>query len=86
MANELTRWGEQGYIIDKIYATSETQSGIEMANEFSMLSLGKIRGSKGKKRFAYVIDPIHSTNHFFKAYRAALEQWREEHSEQYEKA
>ncbi len=86
MRSELTRWGEKGYIINKIYATSETSSGIEKASEFRMTSLGKIPGSKGKKRFAYAIDPKTSTLSFFKGYQTALDKWRTSHPEQYERA
>lgn len=87
MRRELTQWGEKGYIINRIYATSETQSGIEAANEFCMTSLGKIRGSdRNKKRFAYMIDPLTSTNPFFRDYQAALEVWRIEHPEEYKQA
>jgi hypothetical protein len=86
LKRELTRWGEKGYIIHRIYATSETPTGIESANEFHMHSLGKIRSRHKKKRFAYELDPLTTTNPFFRDYQAAIAHWQQQHPEEYAQA
>src|SRR6266568_3401136 len=84
--HELIRWGHKGYIINGVYATSETPSGIEAAAEFRMQSLGRIPGSKGKKRYAYELNPFTSDLSIAQHYREALEEWAKEHTEEYDKA
>jgi hypothetical protein len=86
LKRELRKWGEKGYIIHRVYATSETPSGIQTANEFYMTSLGKIPSRNRKKRFAYELDPLTTINPFFKDYQAAIARWREQHPEEYEQA
>lgn len=87
MRHELVKWGEKGYIIHRIYATSETQSGIEAAVEFNgMISLGKIPGTKGKKRFAFEIDPLTSTHPILRDYQIALKEWSIMHPVEYQNA
>jgi hypothetical protein len=86
LKSEIKRWGECGYIINKVYATSETSSGIDAAADFQMTSLGKMKGTKGKRRFAYVLDPMTTHHPFFKGYQDAITQWEQEHPEEYEKA
>lgn len=86
LRHALIGWGYKGYIIHRVYATSETQSGIEAAVDFKMKSLGKIPGSKGKKRFAFELDPYTSDYPMIRDYRTALEQWEYEHPDQYEEA
>lgn len=83
---ELKLWGEKGYIIDKVYATSETPSGIDAASSFKMASLGRVRGSSGKRRYAYVLDVAQSDLRYLKPYKLALEKWRVQHQEEYEQA
>lgn len=86
MQQELKKWGEKGYIIDKVYATSETPSGIDTAASFHMTSLGRVRGSKGKRRYAYVLDIASSDLPYLKPYKSALEKWHSQHQEEYEQA
>lgn len=86
MRHELVKWGEKGYIINRIYATSETPSGIEAASDFKMTSMGKIPGTKGKKRFSYVVDPLASDHPIFRDYCIALEKWRVDHPQEYDDA
>jgi hypothetical protein len=76
LRHEAERWGLKGYIIRKIYATSETQSGIELAADFRMKSLGRIPGSKGQKRYAFELDPCDSGHPIIQDYCKALEVWR----------
>jgi hypothetical protein len=84
LRHELIKWGYKGYIIHRVYATSETPSGIEKAVDFKMKSLGKIRGSRGKKRFAFELDPLASDYRIIEEYRMALEQWKHDHPAEYE--
>lgn len=86
LRHELMRWGYKGYIINRVYATSETQSGIEAAAEFKMQSLGRIPGSKGKKRYAYELDPFTSDLSIAQQYKVAIEDWSKQHPQEYEKA
>lgn len=86
LRHELIKWGYKGYIIHRVYATSETQSGIEKAADFKMKSLGKIPGSRGKKRFAFELDPFTSDHRMIREYRMALEHWEYEHPDEYEAA
>jgi hypothetical protein len=86
LQRELVKWGEKGYIIHRIYATSETFTGIEMALSIPMIPLGKIPTTGNKKRFAFEIDPLTSKRQVFKKYCIALEKWRKDHPDEYEKA
>jgi hypothetical protein len=86
LRHELMRWGHKGYIIHRVYATSETPSGVEAAVEFKMTSLGKIKGSKGKKRFAFELDPLSSDYAMLKIYQEALLEWQVEHMDKYDQA
>lgn len=86
LGHEIIRWGYSGYIIHRIYATSETPSGIEAALDFKMMPLGKIKGSKGKKRFAFELDPSTADKKMMRHYRDALEYWKNEHPDQYKRA
>lgn len=82
--HELIRWGYEGYIIHRIYATSETPSGIESAVEFQMKSLGKI--SRSKKRYGFELDPSTSEHRMIRDYRLALEHWKQQHPAEYQRA
>ncbi len=84
--HELIRWGHEGYIINKVYATSETHEGIEAAAEFKMQSLGRIPGSKGKKRYAYELDPFTSDLSIARNYKTAIGEWEQQHPTEYKKA
>lgn len=86
MKDEIARWGKEGYVIHKIYATSEEPDGITLALELKMQSLGKISGSRGKRRYAFELDPYSSSHHFIRAYCDAIGEWRELHSQEWDKA
>lgn len=84
--HELVRWGLKGYIVHKIYATSETKSGIELAADFHMKSLGRIRGTKNHKRYAFELDPCDSGHPMIRDYCKALETWKGLHPQEWEAA
>lgn len=86
LKKEIVKWGEKGFIIHRVYGTSETPSGITLALEFKMHSLGKISGSRGHKRYAFEIDPQQSEHPIFRDYCKALKTWREQHPQEYEAA
>jgi hypothetical protein len=86
LKKEIVKWGEKGFIIHRVYGTSETPSGITLALEFKMQSLGKISGSRGHKRYAFEIDPQQSEHPIFRKYCKALEAWREQHPLEYDAA
>lgn len=84
--HELIRWGHEGYIVHRIYATSETPSGIESAVEFQMKSLGRIPTQSRKKRYGFELDPFTSEHRIMRDYRLALEDWKRQHPAEYEHA
>lgn len=86
LAEEIVEWGKKGYIIHRVYATSETQSGITLALDIPMIPLGRIPGTNGKKRLAFEVDPLVSKDRIFVHYRLALNKWRELHPEEYTQA
>jgi hypothetical protein len=49
-----------------------------------MKSLGKIPGSKGKKRYAFELDPYTSGYPMMQNYSIALTQWKQQHPNEYE--
>jgi hypothetical protein len=72
-ANELAKLGEQGIIISKIYATSETLTGIAMAFNAHMDQFGR---PLGEGRFRFVMDVEKSKLPLLRSYKRALAQWR----------
>ncbi len=86
LKDEIAKWGKKGYIIHKIYGTSETPDGIALALEIQMQSLGKIPGSRGHKRYAFELDPYKSAHPFIRNYVNALDQWKKEHTQEWEEA
>jgi hypothetical protein len=84
--NEMIRWGLKGFIIHKIYGTSEEPSGITLALEMRMQSLGRIPGSRGKKRYAFELDPYQSASPMIRGYAQAVLGWREAHPQEWEQA
>ncbi|MBV9021401.1 MAG: hypothetical protein JOZ71_11860 [Ktedonobacteraceae bacterium] len=75
-ALEMAKLGAQGVIITKIYATSETVTGIEMAYSAKMEMFGKpFKGG----RFRYVLDVEKSDLPLLQPYKRALAQWQQEH-------
>lgn len=83
-ARELEKMGKQGIIIRKVYATSETISGITMATHARMRQLRTLErpheGSPG--RYAYELDVATSDLALLQPYKRALAEWRKNHSTQ----
>lgn len=74
----LAELGQQGMIIRRIYATSETESGINLAMHAKMRQIGRI----SPERYAFVLDVASSDLLLLRAYQAALAEWQREHPEQ----
>ncbi len=73
--------GRKGYIITKIYATSETPTGIAMAIHVGM----ETYGPKVGKRLTFVWDTEKSQSFLFDAYKEGLTQWKKEYRKQVKK-
>lgn len=84
--NEIIRWGIKGYIIHKVYCTSEEPPGITMALEMKMQSLGRISGSRGKKRYAFELDPYQTSSPVVRGYTQAINGWRDAHPQEWKEA
>jgi Helix-turn-helix domain len=77
-ALEIEKLGAQGIDITKLYATSETITGIEMAYSAHMEMFGKpFKGS----RFRYVLDVQQSDIPLLRPYKHALAEWQQAHKE-----
>lgn len=74
-ARALADLGRQGMIIRRVYATSETESGINLAMHAGMQLIGRI--SPG--RYAFELDVATSTLPLLKRYQQALTHWMQEH-------
>jgi hypothetical protein len=72
-ALEMAKLGEKGIIIRKLYATSETVTGIAMGFSAKMEQYGKPLGTG---RFRFVLDVEKSEIPLLRPYNKALEQWR----------
>ncbi len=75
-AREMAKLGEKGIIIKKLYATSETVTGIAMAFSAKMEQYGKPLGTG---RFRFMLDVERSEIPLLRPYNKALEQWKKEH-------
>jgi hypothetical protein len=75
-ALEIAKLGEKGVIISKIYATSETPTGIAMGFNANMEQFGK---PLGEGRFRFVMDVEKTDIPFLHPYKQALAQWKAEH-------
>jgi hypothetical protein len=71
---ELEKLGERGIIIDKVYATSETPTGIAMAFHANMGMYGK---PLEEGRFRFVMNVEESDIPLLKPYKKALKKWQE---------
>ncbi len=77
-ALEMAKLGSQGVNITKIYATSETVTGIEMAYNAHMEIFGKpFKGG----RFRYVLDVQQSDMSLLRPYKRALMEWKQKNKE-----
>ena len=76
-ARALAELGQQGMIIRRIYATSETESGINLAMHAKMRQIGRI----SPERYAFVLDVASSNLPLLRGYQAALSEWLQDHPE-----
>jgi hypothetical protein len=72
----LAELGRQGIIIRKIYATSETKTGINLAMHANMKTIWRVSA----KRYAFELDVASSDFSLLKPYREAIAGWLREHS------
>lgn len=75
-ALEMAKLGNEGIKISKIYATSETVTGIAMGFSAEMMQFGKPLGTG---RFRFVLDVEESNLPLLKPYKKALAAWEKEH-------
>ncbi len=75
---EIAKLGQQGVVITKIYATSDTPTGIAMSIHAKMRPLGAMKGSDGK-RFAFELDVAESDLPLLRDYKQALAEWKQSH-------
>ncbi|MBA2679029.1 MAG: helix-turn-helix domain-containing protein [Ktedonobacteraceae bacterium] len=73
---ELEEMGSRGIIIDKIFGTSETPTGIAMGFSASMQQFGK---PLGEGRFRFVMNVEESELSIFDPYKEALIKWQKLH-------
>jgi len=77
-ALEIAKLGTQGINITKLYATSETVTGIEMAYSAHMDMFGKpFKGG----RFRYTLDVQQSDIPLLRPYKHAITEWQQAHQE-----
>jgi hypothetical protein len=72
---DLERLGYEGVVIPKIYAFSETNSGIAMCMRLGMKEWEPPKG----KRFTFQMDVETSRSFLLRPYRQALAEWRGSH-------
>ncbi len=72
LRKQMVELGKKGYIITKIYATSETPTGIAMAIHVGMEAYGPKIG----KRLTFVWDVEKSQSFLCDAYKEGLSEWR----------
>jgi len=75
---EIAKLGQQGVVLTKIYATSDTPTGIAMSIHAKMRPLGAMKGSDGK-RFAFELDVAESNLPLLRDYKQALAEWKQSH-------
>lgn len=82
-AREMAKLGHQGVEITKLYATSETLTGIRMAYNAKMDFFGK---PIGEARFRYVLDVEKSDLPILQPYKKAFAEWKAKHHTELESA
>ena len=75
---ELEKLGRKGYIITKIYSTSDTPTGIATAVHIGMAEYGPKVG----KRLRFVLEVETSTSFLLDDYKKGLTEWRREQKKQ----
>jgi hypothetical protein len=70
--HELEKLGRKGYIITKVYATTDTPTGIAMAIHTDMEEYGQKLG----KRLRFVLDVEKSQSFLLDSYKKGLAEWK----------
>ena len=78
LRKEMGKLGRRGVIITKIYATSETPTGIAMAIHVGMEAYGPRAG----KRLTFMLDIEKSNSFIFSIYKESFKEWQEEQKKQ----
>ena len=81
-ARAMAELGKKGVIIRKVYATSETSTGINLAMHAHMRQIGRI----SPDRYAFELDVATSTLPLLRSYKKALAEWRQQFPKQLVKA
>ena len=77
-ALEMANLAKNGVIIEKLYATSETPTGIAMGFSAGMEQFGK---PLGEGRFRFIMDVEKAELPLLHPYKQALTKWKEEHKD-----
>lgn len=75
--------GKQGIIINKIYATSETDTGIALSMHAKMKTIRRLKAPNRKKqepaRYAFELDVATSDLPLLQPYKRAIAEWQQSH-------
>lgn len=80
-AHELAKLGEQGIQLTTMYSTSESETGIALSLHAHMHIFAILKGSEGKKRFAFCLDVATSDLPILQPYKAAYAAWQRDQAE-----
>lgn len=78
LMSEMRKLGQKGILITKIYATSETPTGISMAIHAGMETFGERLG----KRLTFIMDTETTKSFLLDSYKEGLAEWKKEQSKQ----
>lgn len=81
-ARAMAELGKKGVIVHKVYATSETSTGINLAMHAHMQQIGRI----SPDRYAFELDVATSNLPLLRSYKKALAEWRQQFPKQLVKA
>lgn len=73
--SELAQLGEDGIIISKLYAFSETRDGRSLSTRLGMQTYGQPMG----RRINFVMEPLQAQVPFLRRYQVNIQQWMQEH-------
>jgi hypothetical protein len=76
VSRETIKWGRQGIIIRKIYATSETSDGIALGYGAKMRMIRRLNNGD---RFVFSLDVAESDLPILRPYKQALAKWQAPH-------
>lgn len=84
-SHELAKLGSQGIILRKVYATSETTTGIALSIHAQMKMVKRLKVGDPEKneppRYAFELDVATSNIPLLREYRQALQIWKEQHQQ-----